>query len=258
MRIPVEEPYVDAMGPRKYLKMMLSDGHVLGLRLNIGEDGKLCAELTVYRVGEDTFRDLRLLKLIPELENYYGQSDKPDTLKNLLVGEYVEDEGTKPVFISMDGSIKREILDQLNTHPEHTLLEINAISFFKGIGESIFAIEKKLELPGTTDYRVIDIMTRGQDGSIALVECKHGYEPDIDPNQIRGYFTYAFSQISSGEKLKIRLFIGNDITGSGARAYVKLAIELHEQFKEQVNVPLEIYIKGELKGLDEVKQMVGG
>ncbi|MGB9718651.1 MAG: hypothetical protein ACP5PQ_03685 [Thermoproteota archaeon] len=55
------------------------------------------------------------------------------------------------------------------------------------------------------------------------------------------------------------MFIGNDITGDGAKKYVKHAIELYEQLeKEGLNVPLEIYIKGELKSLDEVKQMVGG
>ncbi|MBO3798538.1 MAG: hypothetical protein JTT13_06695 [Candidatus Brockarchaeota archaeon] len=253
VRIPVEEPYVDTMGPRKYLKMTLPDDHVLGLRLNIGEDGKLHAELAIYRDKEDTFRDLKLLKLVHELENYYGRSDKPDTLKNLLVGEYVEDEKTKPVFISMDGSIKRGILDQLNKNPEHTLLEINAITLFKSIGESIVAIEKKLEL-SETRYRIIDITTEGRDGTITLVECKHGYETETDPGQITDYFTYAKMQILGDKKITIRLFIGNDITGEGAKYYVKHAIGLHEQ----LYVPLEIYIKGELKSLDEVKGMVGG
>ncbi len=36
------------------------------------------------------------------------------------------------------------------------------------------------------------------------------------------------------------------------------AIELREQPKKQPGVPLEIYIKGMLKSLSEVKQMVGG
>jgi hypothetical protein len=67
--------------------------------------------------------------------------------------------------------------------------------------------------------------------------------------QIEGFFDYAKSRRS-----KVRLFIGEDLTGDGAKAYVKRAIELHEA----KNVPLKIYIKGELKSSDEVKKMIGG
>jgi len=59
---------------------------------------------------------------------------------------------------------------------------------------------------------------------------------------------------SHGEKIGIRLFIGKGLTGEGAKDYVRRAIELHEA----KNVPLKIYIKGELKSLSEVKQMVEG
>ncbi|MBO3754493.1 MAG: restriction endonuclease, partial [Candidatus Brockarchaeota archaeon] len=258
VRIPVEEPYIDAMGPRKYLKMSLPDGHVLGLRLEVDESGKLNAKLAVYRVREDAFRDLRLLEFIPELgEHYRGESDESMKvmLRNILVGEYAEEGGTKPVFMSMDGNIPREILDRLNKNPEHTLLEINAISLFKSMGESIVAIEKKLEkVSGMEKSRIIDIIMSEADGTEVLVECKHGYESDTDPDQIKDYFTYAKSHNN-----KIRLFIGNDITGDGAKDYVKHAIELHEQLeREGLDVPLEIYIKGELKSLREVKQIVGG
>ncbi|MEM2056077.1 MAG: hypothetical protein QXU11_09060 [Thermoproteota archaeon] len=52
----------------------------------------------------------------------------------------------------------------------------------------------------------------------------------------------------------MRLFIGNDIASPKVRDYVRHAIELHERS----DVPLEIYIKKELKSLEEVKEIVGG
>jgi len=171
------------------------------------------------------------------------------------VGEYVEEGETKHVFISMYGDTPKEILDKLNESPEHTVLEIWAIDFFGGKGEQVIAIEKRLEeMSGMKEYRVIDLITEDQSGAKALVECKHGDEPKIRLDQIEDYFTYAEYQISHGEKVEIRLFIGKDLTGEGAKDYVRRAIELHES----KNVPLKIYIKGELKSLNEVKRMVGG
>lgn len=51
---------------------------------------------------------------------------------------------------------------------------------------------------------------------------------------------------------KVGLYIGNDITNLSLKNYVRHAIELHEK----TGVPLEIYIKGELKNIDEVKRIV--
>jgi hypothetical protein len=159
--------------------------------------------------------------------------------------------------MSIYGDLPKEILDKLNESPEHTVLEIWAIDFFKGKGEQVTAVEKKLEqVSEMITYRVIDLITEDQDGTKALVECKHGDEPSdkVRLDQIEDYFAYAKYQISQGEKIEIRLFIGKDITGDGAKKYVRHAIELHEA----KNVPLKIYIKGELKSLDEVKKMIGG
>jgi len=100
--------------------------------------------------------------------------------------------------------------------------------------------------------RIVDVMTRDQNGIEALIECKHGNELTFDQyrrGQIEDYFAYSKSHGS-----KVRLYIGSDITGLGAKDYVRCAIELHEQS----NVPLEIYIKGELMSIEEVKVIVGG
>ncbi|MEM2173085.1 MAG: hypothetical protein QXS66_07590 [Thermoproteota archaeon] len=83
--------------------------------------------------------------------------------------------------------------------------------------ERIVAIEKKLEKVSRMEKsRFIDMITAKGEEEI-LVECKHGYEPETDPTQIKDYFTYAETQTSSSKKIKIRLFIGNEITGPGVK-----------------------------------------
>lgn len=251
LRIPIKETLIKAHGLEKYLKMELEDGNLLGFRMFVDDDGKMHVELAIYKKGEETFRDLRLIKFIPEIEKYYYQ-DKEFVLRNILVGEYVEEGKTKHAFMSIYGDVQKEILDRLNENPEHTVLEIWAIDLFRSKGEEVIGVEKRLEDVG----RIIDVMTRDKDGVEILIECKHGTEVfksgkelQDKMGQIEGFFNYAKSRGS-----KVRLFIGEDLTGDGAKAYVERAIELHEE----LGVPLEIYVKGELKSLSEVKQMVEG
>jgi hypothetical protein len=153
--------------------MELEDGNLLGFRMFVDDDGKMHVELAIYKKGEETFRDLRLIKFIPEIEEYYGKtSDKKITLENILVGEYVEGGETKHVFMSIYGDLPKEILDKLNENPEHTVLEIWAIDLFRSKGEEVIGVEKRLEDVG----RIIDVMTRDKDGVEILIECKHGTE----------------------------------------------------------------------------------
>jgi len=254
LRVPIKEAYIDIMGARKYLKMKLEDGNVLGFHMFVDDNGKLHAELAIYR-KRGTYRSLRLIRLIPEIEKYYYYHEeqyKEVVLRNILVGEYIEEGEMKHVFMSIYGDLPKEALDQLNVNPEHTMLEIWAIDLFRGKGEDVINMEKPLEDVG----RRIDIVTKGKDGVEILTECKHGTESrgEIDLDQIEGFFAHAKSHGN-----KVRLFIGKDLTGEGAKAYVKHAIELSEDTKSlYYGVPLEIYIKGELKSLSEIKQMVGG
>ncbi|MBO3810163.1 MAG: hypothetical protein FGF50_11305 [Candidatus Brockarchaeota archaeon] len=169
----------------------------------------------------------------------------------MLVIEYTDTFGeTHEKFISVTGETPKEILDNLvvKGKVKHTLLEIKAIEFFKSKGEEVIGVEVR------TEAGFFDIVMRDQTGVKVFTECKHGYEPNVDPDQIKAYFSYLKSQMSGGERVKMRLFIGNDVTSPKVKEYVKCAIELHEE----TEVPFEVYIKGELKSLDEVKGIVEG
>ncbi|MBO3810090.1 MAG: hypothetical protein FGF50_10935 [Candidatus Brockarchaeota archaeon] len=169
----------------------------------------------------------------------------------MLVIEYTDTFGeVHEKFISITGETPKEILDGLviKGKAKHALLEIEAIELFKSKGEEVIEVEKQLKITEDT-YIVVDVRSRDQSGTDVLTECKHGYESDPKLRQIEGYFAYSKSHGS-----KVRLYIENDITSKGMKEYVRRALELHDQ----LNVPLEIYIKGELKSIDEVKKMVGG
>lgn len=126
--------------------------------------------------------------------------------------QYVDSEGgTHIKFICTAGEISEWVFSKLANNPEHTLLEIEAIRFFREKGKEVTGVEKTLE----EVRRIIDITTRDQKGIEVLIECKHGNELTFDKDrrgQIEDYFAY-----SKQHEGKVRLYIGGDITGPGAR-----------------------------------------
>ncbi|MEM3449562.1 MAG: hypothetical protein QXU11_05800 [Thermoproteota archaeon] len=251
--IPVKEPYIE-VSSQDYanLKMPLLGGEILSIQVNVDEQGKLyCSNLKIQE--GNTFYDLKILEYTPEIKNYYA--GRPIMLRELLVARYVDLNGEAHIkFIGITEEIPKEALSKLASHPEHALLEIEALERFIKKGEEVLSVEEKIDIPGKEDqYRFPDIRTKDC-GQEVLTECKHGYETDLNPLQIEDYFIY-----SQHYNCKVRLYIGGDITSSAMKSYVRYAIELHEQLKEKgVYVPLAIYIKGKLMSLDEVKVIVGG
>jgi hypothetical protein len=245
--IPVDKPYIEVGSHGPNVKMPLRGGEVLGIFVGVDDQGRLYYSRLKIQDG-NAFYDLKLLNYFPQLE-IGDYEENGITLNDLLAVKYKDSSGEDRVlFISLRGDAPKEILHRLNYPYEHTLLEVEAMNFFESRGEEVTAIEKWLEkVSGMEKRRVIDVTTQDQSGTEVLIECKHGDE-SVDIKQVEDYFAYSKARGS-----KLRLYIKNDITSSGMKSYVRRAIELHEQ----TNVSLEIYIKGEFKSLEEVKEIVG-